>query len=160
MSFVWNVMLSFDNEDLWEDGEDEARETCEPINRINGWLDHGRLVSLIGPTYDDDVGNGMDANLYGGGFKHFDIDAFVAIVQAQNWKVRSKVQLWVKGAEEGMGTEPWTLVKLAGHRRDAAAKGAATRKRGAAGVKAAATSKPKAAARKAAATRKKGRTNR
>ena len=149
-------MLSFDNEELWEDGEDEARETCEPLNRINGWLDHGRLVSLISPTYDDDVGNGMDANLYGGGFKHFDIDAFVAIVQEQNWKVRSKVQLWVKGAEEGMGTEPWTLVKLAvkqPRRMQLLANGAA-------GVKAGTTRKRKAAARKAAATRKKGRTKR
>ena len=100
----------------------------------------------------------MDANLYGGGFKHFDIEAFVAVVQAQNWKVRSKVQLWVKGAEEGMGTEPWTPVKLGGRRSEPTAKAAATRKRRAAGVKAATTRKRKAAARKAAATRKTGRT--
>jgi hypothetical protein len=154
MGFVWNVMLSFDNEELWEDGEDEARETCESLDCINAWLDHGRLVSLIGPTYDDDAGNGMDANLYGGGFKHFDIEGFIEIVQAQNWKARSKVQLWVKGAEEGMGTEPWSLIKLGGRRSEAAVKAAATRKRRAAGVKAAQTKKRKAAGRKAAATRK------
>lgn len=160
MGFVWNVMLSFDNEELWEEGADEAGETCEPLDQINGWLEHGRLVSLIGPTYDDDAGNGLDANLYGGGFKNFDIESFVQLVQAQNWKVRSKVQLWVKGAEEGMGTEPWTLVKLGGRRHEAAAKAAATRKRRAAGVKAATTRKRKAAGRKAAATRKTGRTKR
>jgi hypothetical protein len=83
------------------------------------------LVSLIGPTYDDDAGYGMDANLYGGGFKHFDIEAFIEVVKAQDWKVRSKVQLWVKGAEEGMGTEPFTLIKL-GRRSEAAVKAAAT----------------------------------
>ena len=49
MGFVWNVMLSFDSEELWEDGEDEARETCEPLERINGWFVHGRLVSLDWP---------------------------------------------------------------------------------------------------------------
>jgi hypothetical protein len=109
-------MLSFDNEELWEDGADEARETCEPLERINAWLPHGRLVSLTGPTYDDDAGYGMDANLYGGGFKHFDIEGFIDVVKGQDWKNRAKVQLWVKGAEEGMGEEPFTLIKL-GRRR-------------------------------------------
>jgi len=151
MGFIWNVMLAFDNEELWEDGEDEARETCEPLDRIYSWLEHGQLVSLIGPTYDADAGYGMDANLYGGGFKNFDIDAYIAVVQAQNWKMRSKVQLWVKGAEEGMGTEPWTLVKLGRQRSDAAAKVAATRKQRAAGIKATATPEPNAAASMAAA---------
>lgn len=103
MGFVWNVMLSFDNEELWGDDEEEPREACEPLEPINAWLSPGRLVSLIGPTYEDAAGNGMDANLYGGGFKDFDIDGFVEVVKAQDWKARSKVQLWVKGAEEGMG---------------------------------------------------------
>jgi len=112
MGFVWNVMLSFDNEELWENGEDELRETCEPLERINAWIPHGRLVSLIGPTYANDAGYGMDPNLYGGGFKNFDIESFTEVVEAQDWKARSKVQLWVKGAEEGMGEEPFTLIKL------------------------------------------------
>lgn len=150
MGFVWNVMLSFDNEELWEDGEDEARETCESLERINAWLPHGRLVSLIGPTYDDDAGNGMDANLYGGGFKHLDIEGFIEVVQAQDWKERAKVQLWVKGGVEGMGEEPWSLIELGSRRSEAAA----TRKRRAAGAKAAKTKKRKPAGRKASATRK------
>jgi hypothetical protein len=154
MGFVWNVMLSFDNEELWEDGEDEARGTCEPLERINAWLSPGHLVSLIGPTYQEGAGNGMDANLYAGGFKHFDIEGFIELVKAQGWRHRSKVQLWVKGAEEGMGTEPFTLIKLGGRRSDAAVKAAATRKRRTAGAKAARTKKRRAAARKAAATRK------
>jgi hypothetical protein len=153
MGFVWNVILSFDNEELWEDGKDEPRETCEPLERINAWLPHGRLVSLIGPTYDGDAGNGIDANLYGGGFKHFDIEGFIEVVKAQDWKARAKVQLWVKGAEEGMGTESFTLVKLGG-RRAAALKATATRKRRSAGGKATQTKKRTAAARKAVATRK------
>ncbi len=109
-------MLSFSNEEFWEDGEDEPRDTCEPLERINQWIPHGSLVSLTGPTYDDDAGYGMDANLYGGGFKHFDIEGFIDVVKAQAWKDRAKVQLWVKGAEEGMGEDPFTLIKL-GRRR-------------------------------------------
>jgi hypothetical protein len=35
MGFLWNVMLSFDNEELSEDDEEEPRETCEPLERIN-----------------------------------------------------------------------------------------------------------------------------
>jgi hypothetical protein len=163
-------VLSFDNEELWQDedddwddgedddwddGEDEgeAAETCEPLELINAWLAPNRLVSLTGPTYEDNVGNGLDANLYGGGFQHFDMDGFIEVVKAQNWKARSKVQLWVKGAEEGMGTEPFTLVKLGAHRSRAATKAAAPRKRRAAGVKAAKPKKRRAAGRKAA-TRK------
>jgi hypothetical protein len=153
MGFIWNIMLSFDDDELWEDGEEEPRETCEPLGRINAWLPHGRLVSLIGPTYRDEAGYGIDANLYGGGFKNFDIDKFIEVVNAQDWKARSNVQLWIKGAEEGMGTEPFTLIKLGG-RRAAGLKAAAVRKRRAAGAKAAQTKKRRAAARKAAATRK------
>ena len=118
--------------------------------RANQRLAAGRLVSLIGPTYEADVGYGMDANLYGGGFNHFVIE----VVRAQDWKARSKVQLWVKGAEAGMGTEPFKLIKLGGRRSDAAVKAAATRKRRAAGAKAAQTRKRRAAGRKVAATHK------
>jgi hypothetical protein len=84
MSFIWNVILSFDDEELWEDGEDEARETCEALDQINAWFEHGRLVSLIGPTYEDGAGCGMDANLYGGGFKHLDIEA-----SSRSWRPRT-----------------------------------------------------------------------
>ena len=125
-------MISFDNEEFWEEGENEPRETCGPLERINAWLDHGRLVSLVGPTYDDDVGNGMNANLYGGGFKHFDIDGFIEVVKAQYWKERAKVQLWIKGGEEDMDAEPFTLIKLGRQLSEAAA----IRKRRAAGSKA------------------------
>lgn len=154
MSFVWNVMLSFDNEEFWEDGEDECRETCEPLDRINAWLSPARLVSLTGSTCEDDAGYGMDANLYGGGFKHFDIEGFIEVVKAQDWKSRSKVQLWIKGAEEGMGKEPFALTKLGGHRSEAAVKAAASRKRRAAATKAAQPKNRLAAGRKADATRK------
>ena len=107
MGWVWNVLLSHSNEELWADGEDEPRETCQPIEEINEWISNGKLVDLVKPTYANGAGNGLDANLYGGGFKHFDIDGFIEVVEARNWKERAKVQLWVKGAEEGMGEDPF-----------------------------------------------------
>ena len=108
MAWVWNVMLSFSDEELWEEDDDEARETCESLERINAWMAHGRLVCLIGPTHDDDVGYGMHANLYGGGYKHFDIEGFVEVVEAQDWKDRANLQLWVKREED----QSWTPIKL------------------------------------------------
>ena len=112
MAFVWNIMLSFDNEELWEDGEDEPRETCRPLDHINQWIPHGKLVDLTGPTFVKGAGFGMDANLYGGGFKHFDIEGFIEVVKSQAWKERAKVQIWIRGAEEGMAEEPFTAIEL------------------------------------------------
>jgi hypothetical protein len=112
MGWVWNVLLSCSNEEFWEDGERQARETCEPLERINQWIPHGRLVSLIAPTYAKGVGNGMDAHLFGGGYRRFDIEGFIKVVEAQDWQDRERVQLWVKGAEEGMGEESFTAIRL------------------------------------------------
>lgn len=75
-------------------------------------------MSLTGPTYEDDAGYGMDANLFGGGFKHFDIEGFIEVIEGQNWRDRANVQLWVKGGEEGMCHDPFALVKL-GRRKSA-----------------------------------------
>lgn len=111
MGWVWNVLLSCSNEEFWEDDEFDE-ETCEPLERINQWIPHGKLVSLIGPTYVEGVGYGMDANLFGGGYKHFDIEGFIKVVEAQDWKDRAKVQLWVKEGQEGVDDEPFTLIKL------------------------------------------------
>jgi hypothetical protein len=112
VGFVWNILLSFDNEELWEDGEEAPRDICVPVERINQWIPHGKLVDLTGPSYAKATGNGLDVNLFGGGYRRFDIEGFIRVVEAQDWKERAKVQLWVKGAEEGMGDEPFTLVKL------------------------------------------------
>ena len=54
----------------------------------------------------------MDAHLFGGGYKRFDMEGFIKVVEAQDWKDQAKVQLWVKGAEEGMGEEAFSLIKL------------------------------------------------
>lgn len=112
MGFVWNVMLSFSYDELSEDDEGQPRDTCEPLERINQWIPHGKLVDLAKPTYAEGAGYGMDANLFGGGFKHFDIEGFIEVVEAQDWKNRAKVQLWVKGGEEGSSEESFTLIKL------------------------------------------------
>lgn len=86
------------------------------------------MVSLVEPTYAKGVGNGIGAYLFGGGYKHFDIEGFIKVVEAQDWKDLAKVQLWVKGAEEGMGEDPFTLIKLKRRRAsrpDRKAKGSA-----------------------------------
>ncbi len=65
-------------------GRDGAtNETCGPLNRINRWIPHGKLVSLVGPTYEKGAGYGMNAYVFGGGFKHFDIEGFVRVVDGQ-----------------------------------------------------------------------------
>lgn len=43
MSYVWSVMLSFDNEELWEEGVDSS-EVCEPMKQINSWIVDGQLA--------------------------------------------------------------------------------------------------------------------
>lgn len=96
MSFVWNVVLSFSDEEYWEDGEEEARETCAALDNINAWIPDGELVDLTTGTFAAGAGYDMTAHLYGGGFKHFDITAFLAVVEAQAWKDRANVQLLLK----------------------------------------------------------------
>lgn len=119
MSWIWNVMLSFSNEERWGNDDDaEPSDSCEPLDRINSWIEGGKLVDLTKPTYAKNAGYGMDANLYGGGFNHFDIENFITLVEAQPWKDWRNLQLWVKGEEQ----DSFTLVKLRRPRVVAAAK--------------------------------------
>ena len=108
MSWVWTVMLSLNDEEFWEEGADGPSDTCQPLKRVNASIAHGRLVSLVGPTYARGAGYGMQARLYGGGFKHFDIDRFITVVQSQKWKESADVQLWVKADD----AESFTQIKL------------------------------------------------
>lgn len=97
MSFVWNVMLSFSNEEFWRDDEENARERCDALDHVNKLLPAGcKLVDLTKPTFKEGVGYGMEANVYGGGFKHFDVAGFIAIVAAQKWQNPDNVQVFLK----------------------------------------------------------------
>jgi hypothetical protein len=98
MSYVWNVILSLSDEEFWHDGEDTARETCAALDALNKWMPHGKLVDLTKPTFKSSYG--MSAHLYGGGFKHFDIEGFIAAVQAQQWKDPANVQLFLKSESD------------------------------------------------------------
>lgn len=51
-------------------------------------------MSLTRSTFA--AGYGVTAHLYGGGFKHFDVPAFLAVVKTQPWKDRANVQLLLK----------------------------------------------------------------
>jgi hypothetical protein len=124
MSWIWNVVLSFSNDELGEDEDGQTQDTCESLEKINQWIPDGKLVSLVSPTYKKGAGYGMEANLYGGGYKHFDIDGFIKVVEAQKWSNRANVQLWIKGEED----ESFIPIPLKWPR--AARKKAATRTKG------------------------------
>jgi hypothetical protein len=110
MSWVWNVMLSFSNEEHWADGEKEAAEVPAPIENINKWLeaDKARNYGALADLTLASGGAGMEANVYGGGFKHCDIEAFVDVVASQDWQDRDSVQLFIQGEE----ADKWTIIDL------------------------------------------------
>lgn len=110
MSYIWNVILSFSSAEFWH--EDEPQDNCEALNKINEWLLADK-VHLYGPLMDLTAcanGNetGMSANVYGGGFKRFDIEEFIEVVARQEWQALADVQLFVQGEE----AETFTMVRL------------------------------------------------
>jgi hypothetical protein len=104
MGWIWTVMVSFSNEELWEEGEGEAKDNCEALDNINVWLaadevrKYGPLTELTACANGNEVG--MSANLYGGGFKHFDIEGFLKNVKNQNWHDPGNLQVFIKGEED------------------------------------------------------------
>lgn len=97
MGFVWNVILSFGDEQYWEEGEDAARDRCAVLNAINRWMPpDARLVDLTRPTFKEGCGYGMNAHVFGGGFKHFDVEGFIDTIKAQAWQDPANVQLFLK----------------------------------------------------------------
>lgn len=105
-------MLTFGNEEFWEEDEEEALESCAALESINRWLlsdtvkNYGPLSDLTSCTYQH--GAEMNANLWGGGFKHFDIEAFMQVVAEQPWHDRANVRLFLKGEED----EVFTIYRL------------------------------------------------
>ena len=98
MSYVWNVILSFSDDEFWHDGEDTARSTCAALTALNKHLPYGKLVDLTKSTFKSSYG--MTAHLYGGGFKHLDVDGFIADVRDQAWKDPANVQLFLKSESD------------------------------------------------------------
>ncbi len=97
MSFIWNVILSFGDGEYWRDGEETECERCAALDAINQWMPpDAKLVDLTRPTFKRGCGTGMTAHLYGGGFKHFDAEGFIAAVSAQSWRDPANVQLFLK----------------------------------------------------------------
>ncbi len=113
MSWTWNVILSFSNEEMWEEGVEDVLESCSALDNINEWLEADK-VHNYGPLTDlapcaAGNGSGMSANIYGGGFKHFDMEAFTKVVARQQWHDRASVQLFIQGEDAGK----FTLMELA-----------------------------------------------
>lgn len=112
MSWIWNVILSFGDEEFWEEDEEEALEDCKALQSINSWLEEDK-VRNYGPLMDlapcaTGNGTGMSANIYGGGFKHLDMDKFLQVVARQQWRDRASVQLFIQGEEDSK----FTLMQL------------------------------------------------
>ena len=106
MSFIWNVMLSCSDEEYWVQGQEEVLEVPPALKSINDWLElnGGQLTDLT----LESGGSGMNANLFGGGFKHLDVDTFIRVVATQEWRDKNNVQLFLKSEDAGQ----WTLADL------------------------------------------------
>jgi hypothetical protein len=74
------------------------------LEGINRWLE-SNPVRNYGPLVDvtADSGGGMNANLFGGGFMHFDIEAFIDVVAEQEWQNRDNVQLFLHVTKRDAG---------------------------------------------------------
>jgi hypothetical protein len=105
-------MLSFGDEEYWTEGKDEPQESCQALEKINAWLTadeakgYGPLTDLTSCTTGNKIG--MNANLYGSGFKHIDIGKFGEVVKNQEWHEPTHVQLFIKGEED----EKFTMLTL------------------------------------------------
>lgn len=102
MGWVMTVMVSFSDEELWED-EETYRDNCPSLDNINAWLqsskdEYGPLTDLVPCAKGNAVG--MSANLYGGGFKHFDDEGFFEIVKSQDWNDPDNLQVFLKDEED------------------------------------------------------------
>ena len=111
MSWIWNVMLSCGDDEYWDDDQDEALEIPRALEKINDWLKADK-VHGYGPLEDLTIGAGgagMNANVFGGGYKHFDIEAFIEVVSNQKWRDKKSVQLFLQGEEDNC----WTILNFA-----------------------------------------------
>ena len=109
MSWIWNVMLSFSNDEYWDEN-DEVIDEAPPLEKINAWME-ADTERNYGPLEDmTPCGGGaeMNANVFGGGFKHFDIEMFIKVVASQQWQDRSSVQIFLQGEE----AQSWTILTL------------------------------------------------
>lgn len=113
LGFVWNILLSFGDDEFWVDGEDQPRSSAPALDAVNAWIKDGKLVDLTAPTFRRGAGAGMEARLYGGGFKHFDIDGFIRTVKQQDWKDRPSVQIFICGGE----SRPFRVFSLRARRK-------------------------------------------
>lgn len=99
-------MLSFGDEEYWRDDEGDGQHNCEALDNINAWLE-SHTVEKFGPLTDLTpcaTGNqvGMNATLYGGGFKHFNIEKFIEVIKSQDWRDPESVQLFTKADDDQM----------------------------------------------------------
>lgn len=106
MSWIWNVMLSVSSEECYlNETDEEPLKTPPPIEKLNEWLEADE-VRNYGPLTDLTAGTDMSAYVFGGGFKHFDIEEFINVVSNQEWKNKDKVQLFVQYEE----IAKWTIL--------------------------------------------------
>lgn len=78
-------------------------ESAPALDKINEWM-RAKYKHDSYSLKDISVGAGgagMNAHIFGGGFKHFDIEAFIDVVAKQEWNDIDSVQLSLQGGDEG-----------------------------------------------------------
>jgi hypothetical protein len=100
-------MLSFSGDEYWADDQEDVLEVAPALEGINQWLsssehEYGALTDLTAGA----GGVGMCAHLFGGGYKHFEIEAFIDAVWSQPWQDINSGELFLKGEE----SDTWTVL--------------------------------------------------
>ena len=83
MATLTSVILNLSAEEFWCDETEQLNDSCPPLDNINQWIQDGKLVDLTPPTYEDDAGYGLEAWLFGGGFRNFNVELFIRVVGSQ-----------------------------------------------------------------------------
>ncbi len=108
MSWLTNVILILSLEEVFDENF-KMIETSPALININYWLEKNDKETLNNLSYYA-IGGGkvMAPCVYGGAFNFLDIDNFIEVVKAENWRAKKDVQLLIKDREDSC----FTMYKL------------------------------------------------
>jgi hypothetical protein len=96
MSGVTDVLLIFNVGEFFDDALDDYLEEIPPLNYINDWLKSQGLKPLDNLDQHVNTGRAMQACVYGGAFNRLEVNDFIEVVRAQDWKKPQNVQLLIQ----------------------------------------------------------------